>query len=47
MFISSASGLDKMCLAQRRIRVGQEYNPCALLRGIESISVSISVGVTE
>jgi len=35
-----------MCFTERRILVGQEYNPLALLRGMESISVSISDATT-
>jgi len=46
-FISFANGIDRIYLAEQRMRFGQEYKPCALLRGIESISLSISVGVAE
>ena len=35
-----------MCLTERIIVVEQEYNPLALLRGTEIISVSISDATT-
>ena len=42
----SAKGLDRMRLTERRILVGQEYKPRALLREMESIPVSISDAIT-
>lgn len=35
-----------MCLTERKILVGQEYNPCALFIRMETISFSISRAVT-
>ena len=35
-----------MCLAERKILVGQEYNPCALFRRMETIPFSTSKPVT-
>ena len=35
-----------MCLAERKILVGQEYNPCALFRRMETIPFLISKAVT-
>jgi len=43
---SFANGIDRIYLAEQRMRFGQKYKPCALFRGIESISLSITVGVT-
>ena len=46
VFIIMVSNLDIVGLALLRIRVGNEYSPCALLVGNKSISDSTSVGVT-
>ena len=42
IFIISARGFDKMCLAKHKILVGQEYNPCALFGEMETISRAVT-----
>ena len=44
--ISLHRRLEVISLAHFRKRVGQEYNPYTLLRGIDRISASISIEVT-
>ena len=46
VFIIMVSNLEIIGLALLRIRVGNEYSPCALLVGSKSISDSTSVEVT-